>query len=111
LEEAEQLCRSIAIIDHGQIIEQNSMKRFLAKLDKETFVLDLGVDLPALPEIPGIALRLVDSHTLELDVSKKESLNAAFAALSERNIPVVSMRNKANRLEELFVSLVERKSQ
>ncbi len=110
LEEAEQLCRSIAIIDQGQIIEQNSMKKFLAKLDRETFVLDLGVDLQALPRIPGVELRLVDSHTLELDISKQESLNAAFIALSERNIPVISMRNKANRLEELFVALVEKKN-
>lgn len=109
LEEAEQLCRSIAIINHGQIIEQTSMKKFLSKLDRETFILDIGVDLTAAPQIPGVELRLIDSHTLELDVSKQESLNVAFAGLTERNIPVISMRNKANRLEELFVALVEKK--
>ena len=109
LEEAEQLCRSIAIIDHGEIIEQNSMKKFLAKLDRETFVLDLGVDLEAAPEIPGFKLQLVDAHTLELEVSKHEPLNVAFQALTDLDIPINSMRNKANRLEELFVSLVEKK--
>ncbi len=109
LEEAEQLCRSIAIINHGEIVEQTSMKKFLAKLDRETFILDLGVDLDAVPDIPGVNLKLVDSHTLELEVLRQESLNHAFSALTERNIPVLSMRNKANRLEELFVSLVEKK--
>ncbi|HVK98976.1 MAG TPA: ABC transporter ATP-binding protein [Dongiaceae bacterium] len=109
LEEAEQLCRSIAIIDHGQIIEKTSMKKFLAKLDRETFILDLGIDLQEAPSIPGVQLKLVDSHTLELEISKEESLNMAFQALTQRNIPVRSMRNKANRLEELFVSLVEKK--
>ena len=109
LEEAEHLCRSIAIIDHGQIIEQTTMKKFLSKLDREMFILDLGIDLAVAPEIPGVQLRLVDSHTLELEISKKESLNMAFQALTERNIPVLSMRNKANRLEELFVALVEKK--
>lgn len=110
LEEAEQLCRNIAIIDQGRIIEQTSMRKFLAKLDRETFVLDLGVDLLAAPEIPGIKLEMLDSHTLELEISKRETLNQAFAALTERNIPVVSMRNKSNRLEELFVALVEKKN-
>lgn len=109
LEEAEQLCRSIAIIDQGQIIEQSSMKKFLARLDRETFILDLGVDLVEAPSIAGLTLRLIDTHTLELDISRQESLNAAFAALTARNIPVLSLRNKANRLEELFVSLVEKK--
>ncbi|MCG8537825.1 MAG: ABC transporter ATP-binding protein [Pseudomonadales bacterium] len=109
LEEAEQLCRTIAIIDHGIIIEQSSMKAFLSKLDQETFVLDLGKDVHEAPVIEGVTCRLVDSHTLEVDVSKEEPLNRVFSTLSEMDIPVTSMRNKANRLEELFVSLVERK--
>lgn len=109
LEEAEQLCRTIAIIDHGIIIEQSSMKAFLSKLDQETFVLDLGKDVHEAPVIEGVTCRLVDAHTLEVDVSKEEPLNRVFSTLSEMDIPVTSMRNKANRLEELFVSLVERK--
>ncbi|RLU02563.1 MAG: ABC transporter ATP-binding protein [Ketobacter sp.] len=109
LEEAEQLCRSIAIIDHGEIIEQSSMKAFLSKLDRETFVLDLGKDIETTPELEGVTAVLVDSHTLEVEVSKQAPLNAIFARLTALDIPVTSMRNKANRLEELFVSLVERK--
>ena len=109
LEEAEQLCRSIAIIDHGEIIEQSSMKAFLSKLDRETFVLDLGKDIETAPELDGVGCVLVDSHTLEVEVSKQAPLNTIFAKLTELGVPVTSMRNKANRLEELFVSLVERK--
>lgn len=109
LEEAEHLCRSIAIIDHGQIIEQSSMKAFLARLDKETFVLDLGKDITQAPQLQNAQAHLIDAHTLEIEVSKQAPLNDIFAILSEQGIPVTSMRNKANRLEELFVSLVERK--
>lgn len=109
LEEAEHLCRSIAIIDHGQIIQQSSMKQFLAGLDKETFVLDLGKDIDEAPVIAGLQLTLTDPHTLEVEVSKREPLNTVFSELTNLGIDVVSMRNKSNRLEELFVSLVERK--
>lgn len=110
LEEAEHLCRSIAIIDHGQIIEQSSMKAFLSKLDKETLVLDLSQDISQVPQIDGAQTKLVDAHTLEVEVSKQAPLNAIFIRLSELGVQVTSMRNKANRLEELFVSLVERKA-
>ncbi len=110
LEEAEHLCRSIAIIDHGSIIEQSSMKAFLSKLDQETFVLDLGKDIEETPSIDGVQCRLTDAHTLEVDVVRTEPLNRVFTTLSNMDIPVISMRNKANRLEELFVSLVERKA-
>ena len=107
LEEAEQLCRNIAIIDHGGIIENTSMKRLLAKLDVETFVLDTS-DLPeALPVVAGIELRRLDTHTLEAHMARGHDLNALFAALSARTISVTSMRNKANRLEELFMRLVD----
>ncbi|HEY6941180.1 ABC transporter ATP-binding protein [Dokdonella sp.] len=107
LEEAEQLCRNIAIIDKGRIIENTSMKQLLAKLDVETFVLDLAEPCASLPDVPGVALVRVDEHTLEAEMSREHDLNSLFAALSQAGITVRSMRNKANRLEELFVRLVE----
>lgn len=107
LEEAEQLCRNIAIIDKGAIIENTSMKRLLAKLDVETFVLDV-VEMPAtLPDVDGVRLTAVDAHTLEAEMSRTHDLNSLFAVLTARGVTVTSMRNKANRLEELFVRLVE----
>ena len=109
LEEAEQLCRNIAIIDHGQIIENTSMKRLLGKLDVETFVLDLGNDCSDFPTVDGVKLTRVDEHTIEAEMSRAHDLNSLFAALSARGITVTSMRNKANRLEELFVRLIENK--
>lgn len=109
LEEAEQLCRSIGIIDQGAIIQQSSMKQFLAQLDRETFILDLGSDISQVPVIEGMQVQMLDTHTLEIEVSKQVPLNSLFAELSAQGINVVSMRNKANRLEELFVSLVEKK--
>jgi ABC-2 type transport system ATP-binding protein len=107
LEEAEQLCRSIAIIDHGRIIENTSMKRLLSKLDVETFVFDLVDAVGALPAVDGVRLTRVDDHTIEAEMSRDHDLNSLFAALSASGITVRSMRNKANRLEELFVRLVE----
>lgn len=107
LEEAETLCRNIAIIDHGTIVENTSMKRLLASLDVETFVLDVTNVPTDLPVIPGIALRRVDEHTMEAEMSRSHDLNSLFAGLSERGMTVTSMRNKTNRLEELFVRLVE----
>jgi ABC-2 type transport system ATP-binding protein len=107
LEEAEQLCRTIAIIDHGRIIENTTMKRLLSKLDVETFVLDLADATTELPAVEGVKTTLVDDHTIEAEMSRDHDLNSLFAALSARGITVRSMRNKANRLEELFVRLVE----
>ncbi|MDQ3959369.1 MAG: ABC transporter ATP-binding protein [Pseudomonadota bacterium] len=107
LEEAENLCRNIAIIDHGQIIENTSMKYLLAKLNIETFILDLRQQLAQAPAIEGYRFKRVDETTLEVEVSKDLSLNALFRCLSERGIEVVSMRNKANRLEELFIRLLQ----
>jgi ABC-2 type transport system ATP-binding protein len=107
LEEAEQLCRNIAIIDHGRIIENTSMKQLLSKLDVETFVLDLAAPAETLPDVPGVRLSRVDDATLEAEMSREHDLNSLFATLSARGIVVRSMRNKANRLEELFVRLVE----
>ncbi|MDF0533192.1 ABC transporter ATP-binding protein [Shewanella yunxiaonensis] len=108
LEEAEMLCRNIGIIDNGVLVECTSMKALLAKLDMETFVLDLKQPQTQLPELPGIQARLIDANTLEVDVAKSNSLNSVFAALTAQGIDVLSMRNKTNRLEELFVELVER---
>ncbi|MBL0521970.1 ABC transporter ATP-binding protein [Aeromonas enteropelogenes] len=106
LEEAEMLCRNIGIIDKGRLIEHTSMKKLLAKLGRETFMLDLapGSAVPNLPEFNG---RMQDERTLEVDLDKSQSLNSLFDQLSSQQVQVLSMRNKANRLEELFVSLVE----
>jgi ABC-2 type transport system ATP-binding protein len=107
LEEAEQLCRNIAIIDKGRIIENTTMKALLSRLDVETFVLDLERPVDALPDVHGVRFTHIDDVTLEAEMSREHDLNSMFAALSERGIAVRSMRNKANRLEELFVRLVE----
>lgn len=106
LEEAENLCRNIAIIDHGEIVENTTMKNVLSKLDVETFVLDLRAPIEQAPTIEGIELVLKDPQTLEASIPKSRSLNRLFRALEEEGIEVTSMRNKVNRLEELFVRLV-----
>ncbi|MBU0911344.1 MAG: ABC transporter ATP-binding protein [Gammaproteobacteria bacterium] len=106
LEEAESLCRNIAIIDKGQIVENTSMKNLLSKLNKETFLLDIA-PTEAVITLEGYTFRQTDSHSLEVDVVKAQGLNGVFSALTAQDIQVLSMRNKANRLEELFVSLVE----
>ncbi|PKM22357.1 MAG: ABC transporter [Gammaproteobacteria bacterium HGW-Gammaproteobacteria-14] len=108
LEEAESLCRRIAIIDHGRIVENTDMKSLLDKLQVETFVLDLAEPLTVAPELGDIEVRLKDSLTLEVAVPKSSDLNGVFARLADSHISVRSMRNKSNRLEELFVRLVER---
>ena len=107
LEEAEELCRRIAIIDHGRIVEDTDKKSLLAKLHVETFVLDLQDAAPNGLALDGYDHRLEDAKTLEVDISKERSLNEVFAILSKQNVHVLSMRNKVNRLEELFVNLVE----
>ena len=106
LEEAEMLCRNIAIINKGIIVENTSMKSLLSKLSIETFVLDIKTTAQA-PNLTGFKYRLIDDHTLEVDVEKTEGLNPVFTQLSEQGVQVMSMRNKSNRLEELFVRLVE----
>lgn len=107
LEEAEQLCRNIAIIDHGEIVENTDMKSLLRQLDRETFVLDVTGDIEKAPVIEGVTLRMIDPHTLEVDLRKDQTLNPIFEQLGIDGIEVKSMRNKSNRLEELFVSIVE----
>jgi ABC-2 type transport system ATP-binding protein len=107
LEEAENLCRNVAIIEGGRIIERDSMANILRKLQTEVFVLNLSESLAAAPDIPGYRTTLADDHSVEVEVSKGQSLNDIFAQLSAKGIRVNSMRNKVNRLEELFVRLVD----
>jgi ABC-2 type transport system ATP-binding protein len=108
LEEAESLCRNIAIIDNGQIVERDRMSNLLRGLRIENFVLNLRDPLYAAPAIAGYTLKLVDDHTLEAEVSKEQSLNGLFSQLAAQGVEVQSMRNKVNRLEEVFMRLVER---
>ncbi|MBA6253038.1 MAG: ABC-2 type transport system ATP-binding protein [Colwellia sp.] len=105
LEEAEMLCRNIAIIDSGVIVEDTDMKSLLSKLDQETIVFDID-SITHAPELDAFTCRLIDDHTLEVDVKKSQLINDIFSQLNGQNINVHSMRNKSNRLEELFVSLV-----
>jgi ABC-2 type transport system ATP-binding protein len=106
LEEAEMLCRNIGIIRRGELIENTTMKALLSKLDVETFILDLD-RCAGLPELTGVVSQQVNSDSLEIAVEKRQGLNHVFAQLSECGITVLSMRNKANRLEELFVNIVK----
>ena len=106
LEEAENMCNNIAIINQGEVVESTSMKDLLSRLNVETFVLDLKEPLETLPEMEGVTLRQRDTKTLEADLDKSKSLNFLFEKLSEHNIRVLSMRNKTSRLEELFIKLL-----
>ena len=108
LEEAETLCKNIAIIDNGKIAQDTSMQDLLKQLQIETFVLNLREAISETPEIADdYTLRFIDEHTLEVDITKDRSINELFAALTEKGLNVLSMRNKTNRLEELFMRLVE----
>lgn len=108
LEEAENLCRNIAIIDRGNIIENTEMKLLLNRLDKETFVLDLKAPLTTDLHLPDIQYQQIDASTIEVELSRDASLTDLFATLATHGIEVSSMKNKANRLEELFLELVEK---
>ena len=107
LEEAENLCRNVAIIEGGRIIERDSMANVLRKLQTEVFVFDLKASLAQPPQLHGFRTTLADDHTLDVEVSKGQNLNDIFSQLSASGIVVNSMRNKVNRLEELFVRLVD----
>jgi len=107
LEEAESLCRHIAIINHGRIAERAKMNELLRRLHTQTFVLDVRDEISTLGDIPGFVIQLRDSTTLEVSVTRDQGLNPLFEALSERGIEVVSLRNKQNRLEQLFIDLVK----
>lgn len=111
LEEAEELCRNIAIIDHGEIIQNMDMKTLLGTLDIETVVLDIRQPLSQAPVVEGIELELRDELTLVASVPKQKSLNTLFSSLDSAGVQVKSMRNKANRLEELFLRLVDKGTQ
>ena len=108
LEEAEELCRNIAIIDQGEIIKNTDMKSLLGTLEVETFVLDIREPLSEAPRIDGMQLKLRDEVTIEVSLPKQKSINALFSSLDDAGIRVLSMRNKANRLEELFLRLVDK---
>jgi len=107
LEEAESLCRRVGIINHGEIVRDTSVRELLAELDTETFLLDLAHPVEAAPEIEGFEISRVDDAQLAVVVHRGQRLNDVFAALSEQGMQVMSMRNRANRLEEMFVSMVE----
>ena len=109
LEEAESLCRHIAIIDEGTIIEDARMSEVLRKLQREVFILSLTEDLDEAPELPGFKTRLRENCELEVEKGPDTDINDLFAQLSAQGIHVVSLRNKANRLEEMFMRLVDKK--
>jgi ABC-2 type transport system ATP-binding protein len=105
LEEAESLCRNVAIIDRGIIVENTTVKSLLGRLQRETFVFDLASEAEHRPSVEGYELRWTDNSSFEVDVDKSQGLSTLFGKISELNLDVSSMRNKANRLEELFISL------
>jgi ABC-2 type transport system ATP-binding protein len=109
LEEAETLCRNIAIIDGGRIVERDRMSSLLRRLNTESFVLNLRNNLQSAPRLASsITTTLTDDHALEVEITKDQTLNEVFSELSAAGIEVLSMRNKVNRLEEIFMRLVER---
>ena len=107
LEEAEQLCRNVGIINHGEIIKNTSTKDLLKSLDQEVFVLDTQQPVSNLLALSGYQLEQVEPSCIELTISKGQALNDVFSHLAKQGIAVTSMRNKTNRLEELFVRLVQ----
>jgi len=107
LEEAEALCRHIAIINNGEIVEHSSIKSLLRRLHREVFIFDCVEDLPEKVSVDGFGINRLDVHTLEVEVEQGQHINQVFAALDEQGIHITSMRNRANRLEEMFVNLVE----
>ena len=108
LEEAEQLCKHIAIIDQGEIIKNCAMSELLKELDSECLVLDLKSPVQQTPTLQGYAVQLIDDQTLEVEINKNESVNQLFQLLNQQDIEVLSMRNKSNRLEQLFLHLVNK---
>lgn len=108
LEEAESLCRNIAIIDKGEIVENTSMRALLKKLDTETFIFDSREDLLTTPTVNGFEIAQIDSNSFEVTLDKNQDVNEVFTLLDEQGIKIKSMRNKTNRLEQLFVSLVRK---
>lgn len=109
LEEAEQLCNKIAIIDHGRIIENTDMKTLLSQLNVETIILDLRVPIEKLPDFSPYTCRLIEASSIEADITKEQDVNALFQKLTEHGIQIASLRSKSSRLEELFIHLVNKK--
>ncbi len=108
LEEAEQLCKNIAIIDHGDLVENTSMKNLLSQLDVQGYVLDIDKSLDSSPSLHNYSISLEDPSTLNVTIKKNQSINDLFSELSSIGIKVTSMRNKSNRLEEMFIEMVKR---
>ena len=108
LEEAENLCRNLAIINHGRIVAETSVKELLYQMDKEHFILYLDKDISFPIDIPNYEITKVDAATIEVEVLRKYSLNPLFTALSEKNINVISMKNRSGKLEEFFIDLVSK---
>ncbi len=111
LEEAESLCRNIAIIDEGKLIENDSMENVVSKLQREVFVLTLRDAMQQPPVLDGYEVRLRNNHEIEVEVAKEQGLNGLFEAISNKSLHVSSMRTRSNRLEELFMRLVKNKNQ
>ncbi|WP_083002265.1 ABC transporter ATP-binding protein [Halomonas sp. GT] len=111
LEEAESLCRNIAIINQGEIVRNTSVRELLTELNTETFLLDLSAPVEQAPVIEGFEVQQIEPSQLALVIHRGQRLNDVFSALSEQGVTVVSMRNRANRLEEMFVSMVESSQQ
>ena len=109
LEEAESLCKNIAIINHGEIVENTSMKKLLSQLNRETFIFDTIDPIKELPNLKNFDLKLIDSTTIEVEIDHRNNINDLFDVLSSQNINIKSMRNKRNRLEELFINLLNKK--
>ena len=107
LEEAELLCRNVAIINQGKIVTRGAIKDLLRDLNSETFLLDTQDEIPAGTAISGYELRQVEPHCLEVELAKGQDLAPVFAALSQAGVTIVSMRNKENRLERMFVNVLE----
>ncbi|MBA3661378.1 MAG: ABC transporter ATP-binding protein [Gammaproteobacteria bacterium] len=106
LEEAEHLCKNVAIIDRGEIIENTNMKVLINRLNVQTIILELDNALAALPKLVGFVLHPIDETTLEVELHRGQTLNELFTQLSTASIPIIGMRNKTNRLEELFMDLI-----
>ncbi|NCN10992.1 MAG: ABC transporter ATP-binding protein [Leptospira sp.] len=108
LEEAETLCRNIAIIDKGNIVENTSIKKLLDRMDSETFILDLKDPITEIDSMDGMKFQLIDSKSIEVSIARSRTINELFSYLNSKNIIILSLRNKSNRLEELFLNLVEK---
>jgi ABC-2 type transport system ATP-binding protein len=110
LEEAESLCRNVAIIDKGVLVKNTSVKNLLQQLNKEVFILDTSGNLPENLSIAGFKTEKIDEHSFEVEIERGQSVNDVFSSLSLQGITIISMRNKANRLEEMFVSMIAQSS-